>query len=169
MRSFEYVQVLGPHKTKPFTIKSIKFYKGRRQLRHTDQLLDLADCVSITFEQQKRDTKNDIITQHHSKDDLLCPVKIWSKMICHLISYPNSTPDISINTYLHNNSTSHKFTGQEILKCIRLDASTLGPENLGFTLNQLGLHSATSGAAMAMYLAGIPVFTIMLLGRWSSR
>jgi hypothetical protein len=28
--------------------------------------------------------------------------------------------------------------------------------------------SARSGAAMAMYLAGVPVFTIMLLGRWSS-
>jgi hypothetical protein len=44
----------------------------------------------------------------------------------------------------------------------------LGPDVLGFTPDQIGLHSARSGAAMAMFLAGIPVFTIMLMGRWSS-
>ncbi len=39
---------------------------------------------------------------------------------------------------------------------------------MGFTPEQIGLHSARSGAAMAMYLAGVPVYTIMLIGRWSS-
>jgi hypothetical protein len=29
-------------------------------------------------------------------------------------------------------------------------------------------HSLCSGAAMEMYLAGVPVYTIMLIGRWSS-
>ncbi len=47
-------------------------------------------------------------------------------------------------------------------------AASLGPDELGFTPNEIGLHSARSGAAMAMYLSGVPVFTIMLLGRWSS-
>jgi hypothetical protein len=47
-------------------------------------------------------------------------------------------------------------------------ATSLGLDILGFTSDQIGLHSACSGAAMAMYLVGIPVFTIMLLGRWSS-
>eukprot|EP00978_Attheya_sp_CCMP212_P028823 scaffold100578_cov46-Attheya_sp.AAC.1 len=32
----------------------------------------------------------------------------------------------------------------------------------------IGTHSIRSAAAMAMYLAGVPVFTIMLIGRWSS-
>eukprot|EP00978_Attheya_sp_CCMP212_P021308 scaffold62029_cov65-Attheya_sp.AAC.1 len=31
----------------------------------------------------------------------------------------------------------------------------------------IGTHSIRSAAAMAMYLAGVPVFTIMLIGRWS--
>jgi hypothetical protein len=51
---------------------------------------------------------------------------------------------------------------------LRIATATLGPNNLGFTEKQIGLHSARSSAAMAMYLAGIPVCTIMLLGRWSS-
>jgi hypothetical protein len=60
------------------------------------------------------------------------------------------------------------FSGQELLKRLRLAAKSIGPEVLGFSADQIGLHSARSGAAMAMYLAGVPVFTIMLLGRWSS-
>jgi hypothetical protein len=54
------------------------------------------------------------------------------------------------------------------LKRLRLAATAVGPASLGFTAKEIGLHSARSGAAMAMYLAHIPVFTIMLLGRWSS-
>jgi len=47
-------------------------------------------------------------------------------------------------------------------------ATAIGKDKLGFTANQIGLHSARGRAAMAMYLAGVPVFTIMLLGCWSS-
>jgi hypothetical protein len=168
MRSCEYVQVPGQRKTKLLTIKNINFYRGTCRLGHSDPLLHMAECVSITFEQQKRETKNDIITQHRSTDTLLCPVKIWAKIIRRLHSYPSSNPDTPVNTFLHNNSALHRFTGQELLKRLRIAASTLGPDKLGFQPNQLGLHSARSGAAMAMYLAGVPVFTVMLLGRWSS-
>jgi len=45
--------------------------------------------------------------------------------------------------------------------------TAVGPDTLSFTAKEIGLHSARSGAAMAMYLVHIPVFTIMLLGRWS--
>jgi hypothetical protein len=47
-------------------------------------------------------------------------------------------------------------------------AAAIGKHKLGFAPDQIGLHLAHSGAAMAMYLAGVPVFTIMLLGRWAS-
>jgi len=35
-------------------------------------------------------------------------------------------------------------------------------------LQDIGLHSLRSGATLAMYLSSIPVFTIMLIGQWSS-
>jgi hypothetical protein len=54
------------------------------------------------------------------------------------------------------------------LKRLRLATTAVGAASLGFTAKEIGLHSARSGAAMAMYLAHVPVFTIMLLGRWSS-
>jgi hypothetical protein len=52
----------------------------------------------------------------------------------------------------------------DLLTHLRRAADLLGPHNLGYTSDQICLHSAQSGAAMAMYLAGVPVFTIMLLG-----
>jgi len=62
----------------------------------------------------------------------------------------------------------HKFSGKDLLSRIRIAAASLGRDELGFSPNELGPHSARSGMAMAMYLAGVPVFTIMLLGHWSS-
>ncbi len=32
----------------------------------------------------------------------------------------------------------------------------------------MGTHSIISGSAMAMYLGGVPVFAIMMIGRWAS-
>jgi hypothetical protein len=44
----------------------------------------------------------------------------------------------------------------------------IGETKLGIQRHEIGTHSIRSGAAMAMYLAGVPVFSIMLIGRWSS-
>jgi len=44
------------------------------------------------------------------------------------------------------------LSGQELLKKLRFAATALGPDILGFTANQIGLHSARSGTAMAMFL-----------------
>jgi hypothetical protein len=38
----------------------------------------------------------------------------------------------------------------------------------GLSPETIGTHSIRSSAAMAMYLNGVPIATIMLLGRWSS-
>ncbi len=73
-----------------------------------------------------------------------------------------------MNAYQTLDGKIHHFTGKEILARLRLAAASIGLEELGFTPSQIGLHSARSGAAMAMYLAGVPIFTIVLLGRWSS-
>jgi hypothetical protein len=73
-----------------------------------------------------------------------------------------------VNSFLLTDGSIHLFTGTELLKKLRRAATALGPDVLGFTSSQIGLHSARSGAAMAMYLTGVPAFTIMLLGRWAS-
>ena len=46
--------------------------------------------------------------------------------------------------------------------------TTIGPDLVGLHAKEIGLHLLRSGAVMAMYLNQIPVFTIMLVGCWSS-
>jgi hypothetical protein len=46
--------------------------------------------------------------------------------------------------------------------------ANLGQEVLGFLPEDVGTHSNRSGGAMGVFLAGTPVYTIMLMGRWSS-
>jgi hypothetical protein len=90
MRSCEYLKVSGFHQTKLLTLQNILFFTGKRLFNQSDPLLHLADTISITFTQQKRDAKNDIITHHKTADPLLCHVKIWSKIIHQISSYPSS-------------------------------------------------------------------------------
>jgi hypothetical protein len=168
MRSCEYIQVSGQRKTKLLALRNIRFFIGNKILHHGSNSLHLADTVSITFEFQKRDTKNDVITHHKTNDKLLCPVKIWGKIVHRIYHYTSSNLNTMVNTYRFEDGSLLLFTGSQLLKRLRLAASTIGPDSLGFTADKIGLHSACSGAAMAIYLAGVPVFTIMLLGRWSS-
>ena len=63
---------------------------------------------------------------------------------------------------------SYQITRPQLLKQLRRATSAIGHDVLGFHASDIGLHSAQRGAAMAMYLARVPIYTIMLLGRWSS-
>lgn len=46
--------------------------------------------------------------------------------------------------------------------------TAIGQDILGFTEDQIGLHSAKSGEAMLLYPAGVLAFAIMLLTQWFS-
>jgi hypothetical protein len=94
-------------------------------------------------------------------------VKVWAKIIQRLHSYPNTNKDTQVNSF-YNDGEKHLITGRLLLKQLRRATTTIGKDTLGFSADQIALHSARSGAAMAMYLAGVPVYTIMLIGRWSS-
>jgi len=157
MHSCEYLSVTGHRKTKLLVVRNIHFFMGKRRVQHDDKNLHLCTLVLITFEEQKRGSKNDTITHHRTNDPLLCPVKTWARIIKRLIY-----------VFQLDNGQTYKFTGKDLLSHLPHAADSLGPDKLRYTSDQIGLHSARSGAAMAMYLAGIPVFTIMLLGRWSS-
>jgi hypothetical protein len=56
----------------------------------------------------------------------------------------------------------------QVLSALCAASKAVGSAHLGFEPSKMGTHSLYSGAAMEMYLAGIPVYTIMLIGRWLS-
>ena len=51
---------------------------------------------------------------------------------------------------------------------LRAAVTAIGEEKLGFKSSEIGTHPIRSGAAMAMFLGECPVYTIMMIGRWSS-
>ena len=55
-----------------------------------------------------------------------------------------------------------------MVSALRDAVRAIGEDKLGFKAEQVGTYSQRSGAAMAMYLGECPVYTIMMIGRWSS-
>ena len=63
------------------------------------------------------------------------------------------------------------ITAREVLVHLRAAAIQYGEARLGFPASRIaGTHSLRAGAAMAMFLAGIPVeIVIQLIGQWRSQ
>jgi hypothetical protein len=104
---------------------------------------------------------------HRTIDTTLCPVRTWSAIAKRIWSYPHTTESTTVNTYMVGD-TIHQVKSFQILKSIRAAVKPMGSDALGFKSSDVGTHSIRSSAAMAMYLAGVPVYTFMLIGRWSS-
>ena len=167
MRSCEYSKVTGERRTKLLTIGNIRFYKDRRALSQDSTLLHLAESVSITFVMQKNEERDETITQHRTSNITLCPVRAWAAIVTRIRGYQDTNNDTPVNTYEYKGKLCY-VSSVNVLKAIRAAVTVLGPDHLGYTAAEVGTHSLRSSAAMAMYLAGVPVFTIMLIGRWSS-
>jgi hypothetical protein len=114
MWSCEYLNVSGQQKSKLLVLENIRFFKHRQELKHLDKALHHASTVSIKFVSQKPDTANDTITQHRSKDTLLCPVKIWVETVTRKRSYRDSNNSTQVNTY-HSEGYTIKITGRMLL------------------------------------------------------
>jgi hypothetical protein len=169
MRSCEYPKVTGTHRTKTLTLADIHFYHNRRLVLHNDPELHLADTVSITFCYQKRDQRDGTITQHCTLDSTLCPVKAWAYTVRRLLRQPGVQPSTTVDTFIDPSTGNISwFTAAGLLALFRANVRSMGQETLGFPAEHIGTHSNHSAAAMAMYLNGIPTYTIMHIGRWSS-
>jgi hypothetical protein len=61
------------------------------------------------------------------------------------------------------------IASHQVLAVLHAACASIGSACLGFELHKMGTHSLQSRAAMEMYLTGVPVYTIMIIGRWSSK
>lgn len=170
MRSCEYSKVpaSADRRTKLLALRNIRFFRNRRELHHSDPNLHLSDSVPITFEFQKNDKRDATITMHRTGDAVMCPVIAWASIVRRIRLLPGTTDDSPVCTYLRADGTLGLVSSRHLLKRIRDRVAAIGKAVLGFDASDVGTHSIRSGAAMAMYLAGVPVYTIMLIGRWSS-
>ncbi len=123
--------------------------------------------MAITFEMQKNNEKFDTVTHGRTDDSVLCPVLQSAHLVSRIWTYPGASLDTNVCTVWQNGRMEH-MTSKTILQHLRAACATIGSACLGFEPHKIGTHSLRSGAAMEMYLGEIPVYTIMLIGRWSS-
>ena len=111
----------------------------------------------------------DQVIQQQSNDSELDPIQHWAQTTTRLCPYPNYDPTWPVYHFYNFETKRHSdISSNEILDDIRTTVDAIGPNILGFTSKDVGTHSNRSGCAMMMYLAGIPVYTIMLVRRWLS-
>ncbi len=155
-------------------IKNISFFSKTKTIANSTPEIYNTTSVAISFEWQKRDIRDDTITRQLSNDTIgdkiMCPVHAAAELVSALYNsgIPHSKiSSLQINTVVIK-GTLFSIPSTMVLDRIRSAIRSLGKEKLGFSEDKVGTHSNRSGGAMGMYLAGTPVYTIMLLGRWSS-
>ena len=136
-----------------------------------------ADAVSVTFRRQKNRDNGVVVTQHRTDgtgDAEMCPVRALAALVIRIRGYASfsvrGTTNVGINALeLADGSGLGGISSKEVLKQLRDAATAVGEKKLGFPVDRIGTHSIRAGAAMAMFLAGVPCETIQLIGRWRSR
>ena len=168
-RSCEYLKVPQDEKrrTDILKLRNIRFFKNGKQVHAPSPDLSTADSVSLTFETQKNQEKFDTVTHGTTGHEFLCPVKQWAAVANRIWSYPGTSMDTPVSAVWRYDRIEH-LTSQVLIDALRDAVVAVGEDSLGFKACEVGTHSIRSGAAMQMYLGECPVYTIMLIGRWSS-
>ena len=167
-RSCEYLKVPRREmkRTKLLCLHNIRFFKDGRLLSTPSANLEFADSVAVTFEMQKNEQKHETIIHGRTDDPVLCPVKQWALLVNLIWSYQGTTENTPVCTVWHHDRRE-QITLWQVITFLRA-ACAIVSAWLGFEPEEIGTHSLRSSAAMEMYLAAVPVYTIMLIGRWSS-
>jgi hypothetical protein len=78
--------------------------------------------------------------------------------------------NLGINVWAETAGDDTKYlSSTAVLEQLQTATRAIDKRQLGFKAEDIGTHSIRSGAAMAMYLAGVKVETIQMIGRWRSR
>jgi hypothetical protein len=149
MRSCEYLDVQGERRTKILCVRNFWFFdKLNRDISKDYKNLHCNTVTaSVTFEFQKKDVRNDIISHKGSGDKVsggeLCPVRAAIELILQIVDYgipQDKLNDTQIN-YVQFDGKGFTIPSSMILLRIRSAVATLGHEILGFTPDEVGTHS----------------------------
>ena len=169
MRLCEYLKTTakGKKRTRIERIGNITFKKGNKIMKHDDIYLTNADLVQIRFVFQKNDKRDVCIHMFLSGDSTLCPVIAWAKIVKRIRKIPGATDESEVCLFF-DGKQSTLIRADHVRARLRAIVELIGKEELGFSKEDIGLHSIRSGGAMAMFLSGTSVIIIMRVGRWSS-
>jgi hypothetical protein len=99
-----------------------------------------------------------------SSDNItLCPVRAAAAIVCRIQSYPGANDDTPISAIWQYARIKH-ITSRQIKNTLWDAVLAIGEDTLHIAANKISTHSIHSGAAMAMFLGGCPLFLIMMIG-----
>ena len=170
MRSCEYLATASEEskRTKVIRVKNITFKKGSKIVKHDDPNLDKSDLVRIRFEYQKNDKRDICVHMFRSGDKILCPVIAWAATVKRIRNIKDSSDDSKVCIFEEKSGKICEIRADYVRTKLRSIVDLLGMNELGFSKEDIGLHSIRSGGAMAMFLSGTSVIIIQRVGRWSS-
>jgi hypothetical protein len=81
--SCEYLKVQQAEKRRTIILqlRCVRFFCMGRQLAHNNPWLEFTGTVSITYEWQKKDKRNDTVTHHATGEIVLCTVRQWAAVV----------------------------------------------------------------------------------------
>jgi hypothetical protein len=88
MRSCEYLKVTSDRRTHPLRLRNLVFRRCNAIVPHDNPNLHLADTITVMFEYQKTELRNDSITQSKPGYILLCPVGAGATIVRRLLANP---------------------------------------------------------------------------------
>ena len=135
---------------------------------HSDPHLESVDLVVVNFEFQKNNKRDVQVHMFKTDDDVLNPVKALAMTVKRVRSYPGLTEDTKLCTLLNPDGSLSSIKSTEVATRLKAVVALIGEDILGFTKDDIGIHSIRSGGAMAMFLSGVNTIIIQQVGRWSS-
>ncbi|KAL7467246.1 hypothetical protein ACHAXS_007491 [Conticribra weissflogii] len=144
-RSCEYLKVPQAEKrrTDVLRLRNIRFFKKGIEWKHPDKDLEYADCVSITFEWQKKDERMDIVTQMASGVPILCPVRQWAAVIKRIRSYPGTGDETPVSAVWRHGRIDH-ITSKLMIETLESGVAAVGHEKVGIQKDPVRPWQCTS-------------------------
>ena len=122
----------------------------------------------ITFEFQKNDWRNKSVHMFRTNDKILCPVKAWATTVQRIWATVHNCDEETQVCMFQSGESQFNISSDLARAKLRTVVGLIGKENLGFSKDEIGLHSIRAGGAMAMFLSGVCEIIIQRVGRWSS-
>jgi len=141
MRSCENFKVSGERRTHPIRKRNMVFRKDGRILPLSSPRLHLSDTIAITFKYQKRDKRNDTVTQWRTGNSTYCPVVVSSAVVRRLEAMGASESDF-IYKFKGNDGRTRDFDSTTALRMLRGFISSVNFKGLGLDPKRIGLHSS---------------------------
>jgi hypothetical protein len=169
MQSCEYLKVTQAKKrqTDILHLCNLHFFKDGILIKHNNPHLEFSDCISITFEMQKKDMKNDTVMQMSLGDVNMCLVRMRAAIFCRIRPYEGTNNDTPISAFWQFNRINH-VTSKQVIATMKGAIQAIGKDVLPIKKEEISTHSIRLGAAMAMFLGNCSVCLIMMIGLWSS-